>query len=481
MTDAVESLLTRPAQELAALVRSGEVTSRSLVEAALRRVESNRDLNAFTLVDAEAALAAADDVAPGDPRPFAGVPTAIKELNAVAGQPQTMGSLLFGDYRPNYDAFVVRRMRDAGFISIGRTSAPEFGIVPVTEPRRFGVTRNPWNTDHTPGGSSGGAAAAVAAGILPVAQGSDGAGSIRIPSSCCGLFGLKPSRGRISSGPDKGDDFLSTNGILTRTVADSAAILDVLSGYELGDTTWAPPPSDSFASAAAKEPGKLRIAMTTVSPLDTPVHPLAVRATHDAAQLLISLGHEVVELTPPGWKNPQLYDTFMVIWGAGIAGGVRFGASVSRRQPSPELVEPLTWAFYERGISYSAPQMLEAVTALQNYARMLVIFLGQFDMLLTPALGQRPLRVGALNTAGADPDAEFNKAAEFSPFTAHFNLTGQPAMALPLYQGDDGLPLAVQLVGRPLGEGALLSLATQIEAAQPWSGRLPDRLIGQNG
>ncbi len=478
MTDSADSLLTRPALELAALVRSGEISARTLTEAALRRIEANRDLNAFTLVDAEAALVAADAVQPGDPRPFAGVPTAIKELNAVAGQPLTMGSMLFGDYRPNYDGFIVRRLRDAGFISIGRTSAPEFGIVPVTEPRRFGPTRNPWNADHTPGGSSGGAAAAVAAGILPVAQGSDGAGSIRIPAACCGLFGLKPSRGRISSGPDQGENLLSTGGVLTRTVADSAAILDVLSGYETGDSNWAPSPDESFASAAARDPGRLRIAMTTQSPLDTPVHPQAVEATHDAAQLLASLGHEVVEVTPPGWVTPQLIEPFNIIWGAGIAAGVRFGAFVSRRLPTPELVEALSWSYYERGMSHSAVEVLESLATLQNYARTLVAFLAQFDMLLTPALGQRPLLVGELNTDGADPIAEFGKAMVFSPFTAQFNLTGQPAMAIPLYQGADGLPLAVQLVGRPLGEGALLALATQIESAHPWAGRLPNRLKG---
>ena len=476
MPDSVESLLTQSALELAALVRSGDVTARALVEAALQRAQANQDINAFTLLDADGALAAADAIQPGDSHPFAGVPTAIKELNAVAGQPLTNGSEIFGDYRPTYDAFVVRRLREAGFISIGRTAAPEFGIVPVTESRRFGATRNPWNTDHTPGGSSGGAAAAVAAGILPVAQGSDGAGSIRIPASCCGLFGLKPSRGRLSSGPDAGDNFLSTNGILTRTVGDTAAILDLLAGYEVGDSTWAPPPVESFAVAASRPPRSLRIAMTVESPLETPVHPLAEQAARDAAEIFTSLGHEVVEVTPPGWVNRSLIEPFYVVWGAGIASGVRFGAMVTQRQPAPELVEGLTWSFYQRGISNRAADVVDAMARLQGYARGLVAFLSQFDMLLTPALGQRPLRVGELDTNSADPIGEFNKAIVFSPFTATFNLTGQPAMALPLYQGADGLPLAVQLVGRPLGEGALLALAAQVEAAHPWAGRVPARV-----
>jgi amidase len=475
VTDSTDSLLTRSALELAALVRSGEISASALVEEALRSAEARHDLNAFTLLDADGALAAADAIKPGDSRPFAGVPIAIKELNAVAGQPLTNSSFLFGDFRPDFDAFVVRRIRDAGFISIGRTTAPEFGIVPVTESRRFGPTRNPWNTNHSPGGSSGGAAAAVAAGILPVAQGSDGGGSIRIPASCCGLVGLKSSRGRISSGPDLGDNFLSTNGVLTRTVADTAAILDVLAGYEVGDATWAPPPDESFAATAARSPGKLRIAMTVVSPLATPVHPQSAQATHDAAQLLRELGHDIVEVTPPNWPAPQLAEPFTVLYEAGVASGVRAGAAVTRRQPTPDLVEALTWAFYEKGISHSAAVLLESMTALQSYSRRLIAFLSQFDMLLTPALGLRPFLIGELNTDAADPMAEFDKAAVCAAFTAPFNVTGQPAIALPLYQGPDGLPLGVQLVGRPLGEGALLSVATQIEAAHPWASRVPER------
>jgi amidase len=474
--DSVESLLTRSAVELAALVRSGEVTARALVEAALQRVQANRDINAFTLVDEDGALAAADAIQPGDPRPFAGVPTAIKELNAEAGQPQTNGSEIFGDYRPTYDAFVVRRIREAGFISIGRTSAPELGIVPVTEPRRFGPTRNPWNTDYSPGGSSGGAAAAVAAGILPVAQGSDGGGSIRIPASCCGLFGLKPSRGRISSGPDAGDNFLSTNGVLTRTVADTAAILDLLSGYEPGDSTWAPPPDEPFALAATRQPRSLRIAMTVESPVEIPVHPLAEQAVRDAVELLTSLGHEVVEVTPPGWVARQLIEPFMIVGAAGVASGVRAGATVTQREPSPELVESMTWSFYQRGISYRAADLVDSMAKLQGHARSLVAYLSQFDMLLTPALGLRPFRIGELDTNAADPIAEYDKVIEIGQFVAPFNVTGQPAMVLPLYQGADGLPVAVQLVGRPLGEGALLALAAQVEAAHPWAGRVPARV-----
>src|SRR5215217_1668319 len=276
-------LLFRPATELADLVRAGDVSSRELVETSLERIEALQpELNAFVYTDSDGALAAADAVGAGDARPFAGVPIAIKDTAAVAGLPYTLGSDLFGDFVPEHDAFVVRRLRDAGFVVVGKTNLPEFGILPVTEPRRFGPTRNPWDTGRTPGGSSGGAAAAVASGMVPLAHGSDGGGSIRIPAACCGLVGLKPSRGRISRGPEQADDFLVQDGVLTHTVAETAALLDVLAGYEVGDATWAPPPAEPFATAATREPGRLRIGMTTVGSVDADVDPTCARAVRDA-------------------------------------------------------------------------------------------------------------------------------------------------------------------------------------------------------
>jgi amidase len=471
MPDRAETLLTRSALDLARMVRAGEVSARELVEAALTRIEARRDLNAFTYLDADAALAAADAVRPGDTRPFAGVPTAIKELNATAHHPLTMGSVLFGEFRPSYDAYTVRRLRDAGFIVVGRTSAPEFGIAPVTEPRRFGATRNPWDLSRTPGGSSGGAAAAVAGGVLPVAQGSDGAGSLRIPAACCGLVGLKASRGRVSKGPDLGDDFLSVDGALTRTVAETAHLLDILQGYEMGDATWAPPPPEPFAVQAQRMPKRLRVAWTVVSPLGTPVDAPCASAVESAAGLLESLGHEVHQATPPGWQSPELQPSFMALWGGGIATGVRFGAAVTQREPAAELVEPLTWNFYQLGTTLSAADHAGARTQLQAHARKLVAFFDTYDVLLTPTLGQRPVRIGEIDTCSDDPWGAFQRAAVFTPFTPIWNLTGQPAISLPLYQGDDGLPLAVQLAGPPLGEGLLLALATQLEAALPWAER----------
>ena len=259
--------MTRPALELASLVRSGELSASELVSESLRRIDELQPaVNAFTFVDHEGALATARAITPGDERPFAGVPIAIKDNRPVAGLPLTMGSDLFGDFVPRHDAFLVRRLREAGFVIVGKTTLPEMGILPTTESRRFGPTRNPWELDRTPGGSSGGSAAAVAAGMVPIAHGNDGGGSSRIPAACCGLVGLKPARGRVSVGPDSGQSFFTVDGVLTRTVADTAHALDVMAGYELGDANWAPAPVEGFGAAVAADSvgalGSLRIAFT---------------------------------------------------------------------------------------------------------------------------------------------------------------------------------------------------------------------------
>jgi amidase len=465
------NLLTCSALELAELVRSGQISSRELVEEALQRIEANKDLNAFTLVNAESALATADAIKPGDARPFAGVPIAIKELARVAGERYTLGSDLSGDYICPFDDHVVRRLRDAGFILLGRTNAPEFGIVPTTEPRRFGPTRNPWNTSVTTGGSSGGAAASVAAGILPVAHGSDGGGSLRIPAACCGLVGLKPSRGRISAGPVLGDSFLVTDGVLTRYVADTAAILDVMAGYETGDATWAQPPVEPFAVTAARPPRRLRVAMTITSPIGSPIDPMNVQAVYDTAELLTSLGHHVEEHTPAGMVASELFHAFNILYAAGIAANIAYAAELGQRAIEPESVERLSWGFYEHNKALTPAHYMGALALLQQHARTIIASLSTYDVLLTPSLGQRPLPLGTIDS-NADWQGEFRKAGVFTPFTAVWNITGQPAISLPLYQGADGLPLGVQIVGPPLGEGLLLSLATELEAARPWAERL---------
>jgi amidase len=468
------SLLTRSALELAALVRDGTISSQELVAAALERAEARKDLNAFTWLDPAGALAAAAAIKPGDPRPFAGVPIAFKELNTVNEQPMTMGSDIFGNYQPDYDDYSVRRLKAAGFVVIGRTAAPEFGILPVTESRRFGPTRNPWDLTRTPGGSSGGAAAAVAGGILPLAQGSDGAGSLRIPAACCGLVGLKASRGRISRGPIIGDDFTSIDGVLTRTVAETAALLDILAGYELGDATWAPASPEPFSKLAAQSPGKLRIAFVTESPLESAVDPICAQAVQEAATLLSGLGHEVTAVTPPGWQVAHLQPMFMVLYAAAIATGVRYGSMVTGRDPAAELVEPLTWAFYQMGLGASAADYHGAKIQLQAYARQQMAFFSSYDVLLTPTLAQRQVPIGTIDSCGDEPWSEFQKAAVFAPFTATWNISGQPAISVPVVHGTDGLPVGVQLIGPPLGEGLLLALAHQLEEAHPWSARRPE-------
>jgi amidase len=466
-------LLFKPATELATLVHTGQVSSAELVTAALERIERLQPtLNAFVHVDADGALETAAGIGSGDPRPFAGVPIAIKDTTSVAGMPYTMGSDIFGDFVPGHDSFVTRRIREAGFVLVGKTNMPEFGILPVSEPRRYGPARNPWDTDRTPGGSSGGSAAAVAGGMVPLAHGSDGGGSIRIPAACTGLVGLKATRGRISRGPDLGDDYLVQDGVLTRTVAETASMLDVLSGYELGDTTWAPPPTEPFADAAKREPGRLRIGYTMTAPIEAALDPECERATLDAARLLSELGHEVEEVVAP-WAGQELLETFTMAFGTPIAMGLYFGAMVTGREPAEELVEPLSWTMWNGIRERSALDYLLARTQLSAISRGIIALWETYDAILTPALAERPVAIGEIDSCSDDPWEDFRRSGRFTPYTAIYNVTGQPAISIPLFHSDDGLPTAVQLGGRPAGEAALLSLAAQLEAARPWADRRP--------
>jgi amidase len=477
-------LMFRSAIELAGMVRSGEVSARELVQCSLDRIEElNPELNAFVQIDGERALAAADAIGPGDERPFAGVPIAIKNNRAVQGLRLTNGCSLMSEYVADGDHNVTRRLREAGFVIVGSTTLPEYGILPVSEARIFGPTRNPWDLERTPGGSSGGAAAAVAAGMVPVAHGNDGGGSIRIPAACCGLVGLKPARGRISLAPVLGDSPIEIDGVLTRTVADTAAILDVLSGYEPGDATWAPPPSEPFALAARRppatafgdgrgpQPGTLRIAATTLPPLaDAVVAPICVRAVEEAAELLRSLGHEVVQVQPP-WQVEGLAELFGAVFCIYISLAIAASGMIAGHEPTAADVEPMSWAIYSMTQGMSSVQGLGAAVQLQAFARRLTAFLEPYDALLTPALAERPLPLGTLDTAAPDPMSTFTRSGIFTPFTPVFNAAGQPGISLPLFHGEDGLPLAVQLIGRPAGEAALLALAAQLEEALPWAER----------
>jgi amidase len=373
----------------------------------------------------------------------------------------------------DYDHNVTRRLKDAGFIVVGTTTLPEYGILPVSEARVFGPTRNPWDLERTPGGSSGGAAAAVASGMVPVAHGNDGGGSIRIPAACCGLVGLKPQRGRISAAPELGESLLGIDGMLTRTVADTAAILDVLAGYEVGDAAWAPPPAEPFALAGSRQPGALRIAATTLSPvLDAVVDPVCAQAVSEATELLRSLGHTVEEVDPP-WQVEGISELFGGVFSIHIALSIAYSGMVAGREPTAEDMEPMSWAIFSMSQHINAVQGMAMTFQLESFTRQLVAFMESYDVLLTPALAERPLPLGTLDTAVPEPMQTFTRSGFFTPFTPILNASGQPAISVPLFHGEDGLPLGVQLVGRPAGEAGLLALASQLEAARPWADRRP--------
>src|SRR4051812_7616971 len=466
-------LMLKPVPELAALVRGGEISAREVVGAALRRIEDLDDrINAFVEVDAERALEAADAIQPGDERPFAGVPIAIKANVPVAGMCMNFASKFLAGHRPGHSAYLVRRLRDAGFVVVGTTNLPEFGILPTTEPRHTGATHNPWNLSRTPGGSSGGSAAAVAAGMVPIAHGNDGGGSIRIPAACTGLVGLKASRGRISRGPDMGDSFLVSDGVLTRSVGETAQLLDILAGYEVGDATWAPRPAEAYSTSVRRDPGRLRIAMTASNPLDVDVDPECVRGMHQAAELLASLGHEVEEAAP-SMPGRDALGLFVSVFGPLVSLGIGYGELLAGRPPDDDEIEPLSRALYEQSQQISSVGYLGAVAQLQALARGLVAFFAGYDLLLTPALAERPLAIGECNGLGENPMADLARSGAFTPFTALFNITGQPAITVPIGFGEDSLPTSVQIVGKPLGEDTLLQVAGQIEAARPWAQHRP--------
>ena len=452
------------AVEQARLVRAGEVSSVELVRASLDRIERlDPTLNSFVTVAAEQALATAElvDATPGE-APFRGVPIGVKDLAPTAGIRTTFSSRAYADYVPDFDTAVVRRIRDAGFVIVGKTNTPEFGTVAFTESELNGVTRNPWNTELTPGGSSGGAAAALAAGLVPAAHATDGGGSIRIPASCCGLFGLKPSRGRVSTAPYGAFEGLSTSGPLARTVEDAAHLLDVLAGYEPGDPWWTPPPERPFATAPQERPPRLRIAVTTSPPIDLLVDAECVAAVSSAAALLADLGHDVRDATPP-WHAPDLFDRFIAVWQVGPA---------LHPIENLSLLTPLNRGLVEAARSESAADYGRSAASLQMLARRIVSFWSDVDVVLTPTLALPPVPIGWQDAVeGAIPQLKRN--TEFTPFTAIANLTGLPAMSVPLHWTADGIPIGVQAIGPPAGDALLLALAAELETARPWADRRP--------
>jgi amidase len=459
------------ALEQGSAIRSGEVSPSELVDHYLARIARlSDDVGAFVtvtdqLAQSQAKLAGAS--VGDDSSPLYGVPTAVKDLNLTAGVLTQFGSAAMTGHVPEVSDEVVLRMEAAGMISLGKTNTPEFGSPCYTEPDVAPPARTPWDLDRMAGGSSGGAGAAVAAGLVPVAQGSDGGGSIRIPASCCGLFGLKPSRGRISAGPMYGDPVgLGTAGPLARTVRDAAAMLDVMAGPAVGDPFWAPPlPSgESYLGWCDRPPGRLRVARF-VEPLiaDAAVHPECVRAYDDASRLLVSLGHDVEEVDVP--IGPEAVATFETCW-----------AVLTTLSPAPpgseDRLRPLTRWLQERGRGVSGPQFGLALGELRRIAARALAGLAPYDVVLTPTLAQPPLRVGEIRD-DADPARDFENQKAFTPWTSAWNLTGMPAVSLPLHMTPDGLPVGVMLAARPAQEHVLLSLSAQVEAAAPWFDRRP--------
>jgi amidase len=457
------------ALEQGAAVRAGEVSPVELVEHHLDRIARHADeVGAFVTVTGDLARKQARLAAGsvGDTTSaLYGVPTAVKDLNATAGVVTEFGSATMRGFVPEVSDEVVVRMEAAGLISLGKTTTPEFGSPCYTEPDNAPPARTPWDLERMAGGSSGGAAAAVAAGFVPVAQGSDGGGSIRIPASCCGVVGLKPSRGRVSGAPMYGDPVgLGTAGSLARTVRDAAAMLDVLAGRSVGDPFWAPEQPATFLSACDLEPGRLRVARF-VAPIiaDAPVHPECVAAYESASALLASLGHDVEEIDVP--VPPEAVATFETCWAVLTA--------LSLPPPGTEhLLRPLTRWLRERGQAVSGPEFGLAIGELRRIAARALQLLSPYDVVLTPTLAQPPLRIGEIRD-DADPARDFENQKAFTPWTSAWNLTGMPAVSLPLHVTPDGLPVGVMLAARPAEESRLLSLAAQVEAAAPWSDRRP--------
>ena len=464
----------------AALVRDGSISPVELVDGAIDRISAlNPTLNAVIheLFDRARSAAAAPDLPDG---PFRGVPLLLKDLGAeLAGTPFCEGTAFAGDYRSTVDQELTKRFLRAGFVICGKTNTPEFGILPTTEPARFGPSRNPWNTDHSTGGSSGGSAAAVASGMVPVAHANDGGGSIRIPASCCGLVGLKPTRARVSLAPQYGDLMggLVAEHVVTRSVRDSAAILDAVAGPVPGDPYWAPPlRGPSFAAAAAvgagAAPAGLRVAVLTASPTGSAVHPDCVRATEQTAALCESLGHHIEEAALKV-DGDSFTEHFINVWAAGNAWTLLDWERRVGRTATEDDVEPLTWSLIEVGRALDSGHHLLSVQELQKMTRQIAEYFEGIDVLLTPTLGEPPAPLGTFDSPPGEPLTGLFRSAAYVPFTPPFNVTGQPGISLPLHWNDAGLPIGVQFVGRFGAEETLLSLAGQLEHAAPWAHRRP--------
>lgn len=458
---------------LAELVAKKEVTAAELVEEAIARIEKhNSKLNAVVFKTFDRARSAAKLPLSG---PFAGVPFLLKDiLGGQKGVPSRQGSAFIPPAPAPHDATLVRRFTGAGLISLGKTNVPEFGLVPTTEPRLYGACNNPWELDHSVGGSSGGSGCAVAAGIVPIAHANDGGGSIRAPASANGVVGLKPTRGRNPLGPDLGDIMggLVCEGVLTRSVRDTAAALDVTAGNEMGDPYWAPPKPRSYLDECQTPPGKLRIAFATKSLFEKKFDKECVGAIQETAKLLESLGHHVEEASPVV-DSGALMTSFMPIWAAGLAMLIDGTAMLTGRAPHEADFEGLTWGLYQMGKQITASQYQMCWFQVHAISRQIAQFHQTYDAWLTTTLGAPVVRNGTFDFHEKDPIKAFAPIIDYLPVTAIQNATGQPAISLPLAWAQNGTPIGLHFAGRFGDETTLLKLARQLETAQPWANRHP--------
>src|SRR5436190_9339387 len=462
---------------LAHLVKTRAVTAKELLKAAVERIEArNPAVNAVVnrMYDlAETAIAAG--LAEG---PFAGVPYLLKDLGVYyAGTITSAGSVFFRDAVADHDSEFVARMKRAGLVILGKTNTSEFGLSTSVEPKLFGPTRNPWNLEFSAGGSSGGAGAAVASGMLPIAHATDGGGSIRIPASCCGLFGLKPTRARTPMGPDLGENWSgsSVGHAVTRSVRDSAALLDATAGPDVGDPYWAPPPNRPYLAEVGEEAGRLKIAITTKAWSGHPVDPECLAAVSRAAKLCESLGHCVEEASPI--LDEELHNKARrVVIGANTRTTLEARGKALGRELKPDDVETFTWAAAESGRQLTASDYAAAIRVLHQIGRIVGRFFTRYDLLLTPTMCEPPYRLGVLSMTGNnDPQAYLRALLGTIAFTSLFNTTGNPAMSVPLHWSANGLPVGVQFAAAFGNEATLFRLAAQLEAAQAWANRRPPR------
>jgi amidase len=480
----VSELAALDATAQAELVSSGQASPGELVDAAIERIErTNPELNAvITPLFEKARAAAANELPDG---PFRGVPMLLKDLLChSAGDPMYEGMRFLKElgWVEQEDQHLTRLFRRAGLVFLGKTNTPELGILPTTEPEAHGATRNPWDTGHSTGGSSGGSAAAVAAGMVPLAHANDGGGSIRIPASECGLVGLKPSRGRVSLGPDFGDVMtgLVSELAVTRSVRDTAALLDAFLEPAPGEPYAAPTPDRPYTEEAGANPGRLRIGVMTEAPAEGVETAAPCRAAaEEAGRLLESLGHGVDASQPAGLEDPEYVPRFLVRWTSGVAWNLDYWSRRTGREIGPDDVEPCTWALAEQGRGHTAADYLAAVEYAQLATRRLAEWwAGGFDLLLTPTCSEPPPPLGSFEAPPDQPLFPIVRAVPLAVFTALCNTTGQPAISLPLGESDEGLPIGVQLVAPYGREDLLIRVAAQLEEAAPWAGRRPAVFAG---